>query len=114
MGDLVGNDLHDTISGRFRKKGDAKRDPVGTMRITPAHCKAHELETDDLTFSEALEFVKHGMAIQREGWNGEDLFVRIEEPRLDLPYLYMRMPSGFTCPWVPTQTDLMAEDWRAR
>jgi hypothetical protein len=73
-------------------------------------------------FSKALEFVKSGCAIQRDGWNGSGLVVKLQRPdensKMTLPYLYIEYPAdhkttpGARCPWLASQTDIMAEDWR--
>lgn len=70
-----------------------------------------------MNFSEALEKVKLGVAIQREGWNGKGLTVLAQFPdensKMGNPYLYIdaRALGGERNPWVPSQTDLFAEDW---
>lgn len=73
------------------------------------------------TFSEALEAVKQGKSIQRKGWNGSGLLVKLQRPdtmsKMTLPYLYIEYPMdskttpGARCPWLASQTDIMAEDW---
>lgn len=67
------------------------------------------------SFSEALAYVKLGGAIQREGWNGKGLLVKAQFPdensKMSLPYLYIEYPNGDRCPWLASQTDIMAEDW---
>jgi hypothetical protein len=75
----------------------------------------------NLSFSEALEAVKVGKAIQRSGWNGSGLLVKMQTPdansKMTLPYLYIEYPldakntPGAKCPWLASQTDIMAEDW---
>lgn len=75
----------------------------------------------DKNFSEALEAVKQGWAIQRKGWNGTDLVVKAQYPdefsKMNLPYLYIEYPLEHPyfpearCPWLASQTDIMAEDW---
>ena len=68
-------------------------------------------------FSWALRQVKSGKAIQRDGWNGKGLKVMAQIPdansKMTLPYLYIEYPDGKRCPWLASQTDIMAEDWRA-
>jgi hypothetical protein len=74
------------------------------------------------SFSEALTAVKAGASIQRQGWNGSGLVVKAQFPdehsKMSLPYLYIEYPEsakttpGARCPWLASQTDLMAEDWR--
>ena len=73
------------------------------------------------SFSEALEAVKSGKAIQRSGWNGAGLVVKAQYPdessKMTLPYLYIEYPDsskttpGAKCPWLASQTDIMASDW---
>ena len=74
-----------------------------------------------VSFSRALEAVKEGKAIQRNGWNGSGLVVKAQFPdensKMTLPYLYIEYPAdakttpGAKCPWLASQTDIMAEDW---
>jgi hypothetical protein len=74
-----------------------------------------------ITFSKALEEVKAGKAIQRSGWNGSGLVIKAQFPdensKMTLPYLYIEYPAdakttpGARCPWLASQTDIMAEDW---
>lgn len=61
-----------------------------------------------ITFSQALEYAKAGGAISRDGWNGKG---PDENSKMNLPYLYIEYPDGRRCPWLASQTDLMAEDW---
>lgn len=67
------------------------------------------------SFSVALEGLKEGHAIFRNGWNGKGLLVRAQFPdehsKMTLPYLYIEYPNGDRCPWHASQTDIMAEDW---
>jgi len=66
-------------------------------------------------FSWALQQVKQGKAIQRDGWNGKGLKVLAQFPdensKMTLPYLYIEYLDGKRCPWLASQTDIMAEDW---
>jgi hypothetical protein len=74
-----------------------------------------------ITFSTALEAVKQGHSIQRVGWNGSGLTVKLQTPdqhsKMTLPYLYIEYPMtakttpGSRCPWLASQTDILAEDW---
>jgi len=74
-----------------------------------------------VSFSKALEAVKDGKAIQRSGWNGSGLTVKAQFPdahsKMTLPYLYIEYPENAKttprakCPWLASQTDIMAEDW---
>lgn len=70
-----------------------------------------------MDFSEALKAAKNGAAITRDGWNGQGLLVQAQRPdensKMGNPYLYIdaRKLGGERTPWVPSQTDLFAEDW---
>lgn len=69
----------------------------------------------DLSFQVALSAVKEGHSISREGWNGKGLLVKLQLPydhsKMTLPYLYIEYPDGKRCPWLASQTDIMANDW---
>lgn len=86
--------------------------------------------TTGLSFGEALECLKDGMLLQREGWNGKGMFVylvdgsRFEVNRAPLlgifpvgtaityrPHIDMRTADGSCVPWLASQTDLLANDW---
>lgn len=74
-----------------------------------------------MEFQHALEAVKQGKSIRRSGWNGSGLLVKAQFPdtnsKMTLPYLYIEYPEdskttpGARCPWLASQTDLMADDW---
>ena len=73
------------------------------------------------SFSEALIALKAGHSIQRAGWNGLGLLIKMQKPtktsKMTLPYLYIEYPldakntPGARCPWHASQTDILAEDW---
>ena len=78
-----------------------------------------------MNFADALNALKNGQKISREGWNGKGLWVR----RIDLysdaefrvreiePCTGTFMPffvifsRGQLNTWVPSVSDLQAEDW---
>ncbi|GIE35883.1 hypothetical protein Ait01nite_089280 [Actinoplanes italicus] len=86
-----------------------------------------------MNFGQALDAVKLGSKIAREGWNGKNMFVVYQKGYPDgiganantaealgvdegtvlvfRPYLTMRTVDGEFVPWVASQTDLLAEDW---
>lgn len=87
-----------------------------------------------MTFPWALEQLGQGEKLQREGWNGKGMFIvaqkgypegipcnsntahalKIPEGTLirTRPYLAMIDTQGFLVTgWVPSQTDLFADDW---
>jgi len=68
-----------------------------------------------LTFSVALEKLKDGKRVSREGWNGKGMFLELQVPdefsKMSLPYIYMSVVGGDLVPWLASQTDMLAEDW---
>lgn len=72
-------------------------------------------------FEAALAKLKAGLPVQRSGWNGNGLVVKMQVPdegsKMTLPYLYIEYPEdakttpGARCPWLASQTDILAEDW---
>ena len=90
-------------------------------------------EIDMVVFSDALEAVKAGYKIAREGWNGKGMYVvyqkgypggiQVNKNTQEalgvpegtvckfLPYLMMKTVQGDFVPWLASQTDILAEDW---
>lgn len=78
-----------------------------------------------MNFGEALELLKNGYSMCRSGWNGSNIFIKLQRPdehsKMSSPYIYIdtryvvsNSPTAIrSCvPWVASQTDLLAEDWR--
>jgi hypothetical protein len=69
-----------------------------------------------MDFGEALHALKHGQAVCRQGWNGKGMWLMLQVPdagsKMSLPYIYMRTAQGDLVPWLASQTDMLAEDWR--
>lgn len=86
-----------------------------------------------MNFGQALEHLKAGRKLQREGWNGKDMFVVYQKGypqgikcnkqtaeawglqegdlfKVD-PYLQIRKADGSHAMWVPSIGDVLAEDW---
>jgi hypothetical protein len=72
-----------------------------------------------MNFSETLTQLKEGRGATRQGWNGKGLVVRAQFPdehsKMGNPYLYIDATAlgGKLNPWLPSQTDLFAEDWES-
>jgi hypothetical protein len=69
-----------------------------------------------LTFSKALEELKKGKTVSREGWKTRGMWIALQDGREGngeehLPYLIMRTESGSIVPWTALQTDLLVDDW---
>jgi hypothetical protein len=75
-----------------------------------------------MNFGQALNELKDGRKIQRAGWNGVGLWLELQTPdehsKMTLPYVFISYPDdakttpGARVPWLASQTDLLAEDWR--
>jgi hypothetical protein len=67
------------------------------------------------SFSKALELLKEGRKVARNGWNGKGMWIEMQRPdaysKMTLPYLYLNYPQGNRVPWLASQTDLICEDW---
>ena len=81
-------------------------------------------------FSIALDYLKTGKKVARQGWNGKGMFIFLvpgSEFKVDRPPLLGIYPEGTeinyhahvdmktagnkVVPWLASQTDLLAEDW---
>lgn len=77
-----------------------------------------------MNFGQALEALKAGKKVAREGWNGNGIFIELQTPdensKMTQPYTYIdtlnlntsnpKAPKG-RVPWLPSQTDMFADDW---
>lgn len=68
-----------------------------------------------MDFSEALQHLKQGGRVTRDGWNGKGMYLKIQTPDANsantLPYIWIRTADGNRVPWIASQTDLLANDW---
>ena len=92
--------------------------------------KAKECEARGDGFERALEDLKDGKKVAREGWNGKGMFLFLvpgskfkvnrapllgiypEGTEIDYcPHIDMKTVDGKVVPWLASQTDMLAEDW---
>lgn len=68
-----------------------------------------------IVFGEAIEALKSGNLVAREGWNGKGMYLQICLPSDDdknlLPFIEMKTADDKYVPWLASQTDMLAEDW---
>lgn len=89
-----------------------------------------------LTFGNALDHLKMGERVAREGWNGKGMWLMLVQPqqyaatmwtpgqlqlgkvfdRQDhsynlLPWIGMKTADDKFVPWLASQTDILADDW---
>ena len=76
-----------------------------------------------MDFGYALNALKEGRKVAREGWNGKDMWLELQVPdensKMTLPYIYIEYPAGHVAypegsrvPWLASQADLLAYDWQ--
>lgn len=84
-----------------------------------------------MNFSKALEAIKDGKRVFREGWNGKGMFLFLvpgsqfkvnREPLLSImgegaivdyhAHIDMKTAQGYIVPWLASQADLLADDWQ--
>lgn len=77
-----------------------------------------------MNFGLALIELKYGNKVRRKGWNGNGIFLELQVPdahsKMSHPYVYIDTTGLQTdnihapknrVPWLPSQTDMLAEDW---
>jgi hypothetical protein len=73
------------------------------------------------SFDMALRFLKNGKRIERNGWNGKGMWIQMvgggtfsmnDEVYDATPYLQIKSVNGTVTPWLPSQTDILANDWQ--
>jgi len=83
-----------------------------------------------MNFGQALEVLKTGGKVSRDGWNGKGMFLFLvpgsrftvnRAPLLGIypegtvidycPHIDMKTADGKIVPWLASQTDVLAEDW---
>lgn len=91
----------------------------------------NKTESQQLTFGNAIEQLKLGKTVARQGWNGKGMFLfvvkgatvteAIEDCYGDpakkgvhtaLDAIYMHTVQGDLVPWLASQTDMLSEDWQ--
>lgn len=87
-----------------------------------------------MDFGRALDALKEGCKVGRPGWNGKNMYVVLQKGYPDgipinqntadaireplgtihkfLPYLMFCTAQGDFVPWLASQTDILADDWR--
>jgi len=69
-----------------------------------------------MNFGNALEAIKLGVKVTRDGWNGKGLWIELQVPdeysKMTKPYFYICSEAGDKVPWVPSVGDCLGDDWR--
>ena len=73
-------------------------------------------KTHGMNFSEALALLKEGFKMERSRFIEFDwieiCFIPSETSKITEPYIYMKTMKNQLVPWVPSQLDIMADDWQ--
>jgi hypothetical protein len=74
-----------------------------------------------MNIGDAVAAMETGEKVARIGWNGKGMWLELQVPdehsKMTLPYVYINYPAGADntpgarCPWLASQTDLLAKDW---
>jgi len=83
-----------------------------------------------MNFSEALNLLKQGNKVSRDGWNGKGMFIFLvpgstfkvnRAPLLGIypegtevkyhAHIDMKTADNQIVPWLASQTDVLADDW---
>lgn len=80
--------------------------------------------TPTFDFGEAVKYLKRGLKVCRQGWNGKGMYLahvnsyqykvdgEVHKDSLFLsPWIGMKTADGKFVPWLASQTDILAEDW---
>ena len=77
------------------------------------------------SFGEAVKYLKRGYKVTRKGWNGKGMYL-FKSPKMgcqmyekytgkeinDLQeFIVMKTVDDTLVPWLPSQTDVLTEDW---
>jgi hypothetical protein len=69
-----------------------------------------------MDFGDALQALRSGNRVARAGWNGQNMWLALQTPtpesKMTLPYIYMFTATADLVPWLASQTDILAVDWR--
>jgi hypothetical protein len=69
-----------------------------------------------MDFGWALEQLRHGYRVTRDGWNGKGMWIALQTPdehsKMQRPYLFIKTAQDQLVPWVASHGDLLASDWR--
>lgn len=80
-----------------------------------------------MNIGRAVDALKAGDTVQREGWNGKGMFLFVvhaddAEHEFDTngetvyaavgAYVMMKTAQGYVIPWLCSQADLLADDWQ--
>lgn len=70
---------------------------------------------ENATFGQALEALKQGKKVAREGWNGKGMYLSLQIPddasMNKQSYIFIVPGENQRVPWVASHPDMLSEDW---
>lgn len=67
------------------------------------------------TFGWAIDRMRDGSRVQRNGWDNHDKCLGLQEPdaasKITSPYIYCCTGGEKFVPWIASQQDILATDW---
>lgn len=77
--------------------------------------------TTMMTFGMAIEAMREGKKVSREGWNGKGMWIAIQKPddgtkltgpsKMTVPFIFMSTVQRDYIPWLASQADILSTDW---
>jgi hypothetical protein len=70
-----------------------------------------------MNFGEAIEALKNGKRVARQGWNGKGMYLGLcvgggfRDGFRTVDFIYMKTADDKIVPWLASQTDVLAGDW---
>lgn len=95
--------VRERLSALVKQYAGSTRDGCGTS-----------LSCGPANFSAALYCLLHGLRLCRQSWNGRGQYVYYVDATFEMgDFLAIHPTKGPDRPWVPSISDLLAEDWCA-
>lgn len=85
-------------------------------------------KTENFDFGKAIQYLKQGQKVQREGWNGKNQYIELatnisymnanneeinaEHEAIGNKAIAFVGTSGIQLGWLASQADMLAEDWK--
>jgi hypothetical protein len=68
-----------------------------------------------MNFGQAITALKEGQCVTRDGWNGRRMYLYLASPHVGPQPLQttivMHTAQDTHVAWLPSQTDVLADDW---
>jgi hypothetical protein len=98
------------------------------IKISDRYKQLIKKEKDVFDFGKAIQYLKQGKKVQREGWNGKNQYIELatnisyknnnnetvnaEHDAIGNKAIAFVGTSGVQLGWLASQADMLAEDWK--